>query len=879
MSRSSIAILLVLICAAVAPRLVRADEADDQYAVAAGHYQAARWSLAVDEFHSLLKNHPDYREADRSRFFLGEALVQLGRYDEAQTQFQQFLTRLPQSPLAPQAAFRAGEAALLAGHADAARKVLSDFRAKYPDHKLNAYVLNYLGQLALGAGDGKLAESLFRESLTRFPNEPTHDDCRFGLAQALEHNGDRTAAEKTYHELAEGTNAGLAEQGLLRLAMSQSADGRNDDAVATFAAFEKKYPSSKSLADARLEHARALYQLGRFDQARDLLKPLADDPKATAGRYLLALVEQSQQHHAEALKLLAALASDAPADVKPKIQLARAASLIATDQFAAAATELEAYLKSQPGGLLAQRATAQLTVCYARSKKLDLARETYEKLPRTAAAGDKSPTPGPSDNAAERPSDLWLSTTRQVAEAALAAGDAKWAAELFTALAADGNPPEYLVRGLSGLGWCQLDQNDAEKAAATFDQLLAKFPDSELASDAAWARGQALERLAKLDAALASYQMVIDKFPKGTQFPDALLAAARLLDQLHQEARAIELYERFVAEQTASPQLDAARYGWAWALCDAGKRADADAQFQKIHDNFSASRFWPDATFRLAESAVAAKQFDQARKLLDELAAAKPPEGIEQHLFYLKGEMAAAQQQWDQVNTAMNELVRRFPDSSLELPACYWIAEASYRLGKYDDAAKQLAALQSRTAGRKDSWLAMVPLRQAQVLAQHKQWSEAQSLAAKIETDFPNFAQQYEADYVVGRALAAQADFDGARKSYLKVVRSPTGGKTETAAMAQWMIGETYFHQENYDAALREYLRVEILYSYPRWQAAAVLQAGKCEELLGRKKEAAEMYARLIKAYPNTEFTEEGKQRLHALEAATSGASRAEPPR
>ena len=89
----------------------------------------------------------------------------------------------------------------------------------------------------------------------------------------------------------------------------------------------------------------------------------------------------------------------------------------------------------------------------------------------------------------------------------------------------------------------------------------------------------------------------------------------------------------------------------------------------------------------------------------------------------------------------------------------------------------------------------------------------------------------------------------------------------------------TYFHQENYDAALREYLRVEILYPYPRWQAAAVLQAGKCEELLGRKKEAAEMYARLIKAYPNTEFTEEGKQRLHALEAATTGASRAVPPR
>ncbi len=114
-----------------------------------------------------------------------------------------------------------------------------------------------------------------------------------------------------------------------------------------------------------------------------------------------------------------------------------------------------------------------------------------------------------------------------------------------------------------------------------------------------------------------------------------------------------------------------------------------------------------------------------------------------------------------------------------------------------------------------------------------------------------------------------------ARREYQLVIRSTTGGKTETAAMAQWMIGESYFHQENYDAALREYLRVEILYAYPRWQAAALLQAGKCQELLGRRKEAAELYARLIKAYPNTEFTEEGTRRLHLLETAATTPSTA----
>ena len=50
--------------------------------------------------------------------------------------------------------------------------------------------------------------------------------------------------------------------------------------------------------------------------------------------------------------------------------------------------------------------------------------------------------------------------------------------------------------------------------------------------------------------------------------------------------------------------------------------------------------------------------------------------------------------------------------------------------------------------------------------------------------------------------------------------------------MAQWMIGESFFHQEKYAEALAEYLRVDDRYPFPRWQAAALLQAGKCHERL-----------------------------------------------
>jgi len=68
------------------------------------------------------------------------------------------------------------------------------------------------------------------------------------------------------------------------------------------------------------------------------------------------------------------------------------------------------------------------------------------------------------------------------------------------------------------------------------------------------------------------------------------------------------------------------------------------------------------------------------------------------------------------------------------------------------------------------------------------------------------------------------------------VIDARKGG--DLAARAQLMRGETYFHQKNYHEAIREFLKVDILYDAPSWQAAALLEAGKVYERLdlGRRR-------------------------------------------
>ncbi len=102
--------------------------------------------------------------------------------------------------------------------------------------------------------------------------------------------------------------------------------------------------------------------------------------------------------------------------------------------------------------------------------------------------------------------------------------------------------------------------------------------------------------------------------------------------------------------------------------------------------------------------------------------------------------------------------------------------------------------------------------------------------------------------------------FEEARAAYQAVIDARKGG--DLAARAQLMRGETFFHEKNYREALREFLKVDILYDAPTWQAAALLEAGKVYERLDQWADAAEIYERLCSKFPDDPSAAEAKPLL-----------------
>jgi len=991
----------------LAASFARADEADDQYDVAAGHYARGRWKFAAEEFQTFLAKYPNDGRSRQASFFLGEALVQLGRPEDAHRQFQEYLRRDPSGQYARSALFGVGETAYLAGKYAEAKPALRQFLEKYPNDASSARVLPYLGEIAIEEKDLPGAERYYRQGLSQFPEGSLQDDCRFGLARALEKQDKNGEAEKFYLALAGKPSSRLAADAQFRLGAVQYALGKYAEAAESFAAFEARWGRSAQLGTARLNRGWALLKLGRPADAAAVFERIAADPKlgldaryglglakkdqkawsaaaktlvdaavadpkgllvpairfhagdallhegkyaaarqqfeavlqsppgeaewiadamlgivqaalrqkdyeavdrqaaefsrrfptsplnsevqrqvarglierkqyqkaverleplmaggvsgeqAMEERYLLALACEGLKRYPDALSALGPVLASAAEPLKGDAQFTQASVLIAMKRFAEAIAPLEAFLGSRSGDGDAVKARCNLAICLARTKQLDKAKKLY------AALLEKHPQ-----------HELIVPTTEQLAEAAYDAGDTAWSNALFARLAKQGPAPDKQLAGLAGLGWSQFKAGQLEEAAATFGQVLAKGPEPTVAAETGLVRGQILEKLKQADGALAMYDLVIDRYPTSKEMPRALLSAARLRHSLHQDERAASLFERWAKEFPKFPEMDNVLYDWAWALADEGKLPQSNDVFERLRREFPQSHYWPDATLRLAQRAFSAKQYARARELAGAALARNPGPTLRENAMFLLGQIAAAEEKWQESRDTFETLVKEFPSGSLRLVAEHGLAEAIFRLGDFEAARDRFERLARDAQGRDKSIPPLALLRQAQALCHQKKWEEAYRIASKMQEDFPAFAEQYEVDYVLGRCLANRAEFDKAREAYRRVIRSPGGAKTNSAANAQLLIAETYFHQKNYESALREYLRAEMLYAFPAVQAAALVQAGKCYEALHEWKQAAEAYARVVKNYGDTSFAKEAATLLQAAQQRAEGADR-----
>lgn len=773
-------------------------------------FQSAATSYRQGNWNEAAAAFADCFDHDRhgmaAQFYWAECQMQLGEYVSARDVYLKVVGS-GESSLEVRALFRAGEAAWLLGDAADAQVTLQEFVREHPHDPSAAYAYTYLGDIALESGDPQQAAAAYRLVVDRYSHSSRVTLGRLGLAKSLLLLGQVEQVPVALGRLTQHKDQAVVAEAYLLLGRAAYDSGELEKGLAHFREAYRQAPESPLARRARLAAAWSLWRMGRFDDIGEEISPLFREPQWVADyHYLLGMAAYGKQDWERGIEQLGTAIAAGREHPNRDAML---------------------YYRGE---------------CCLQEAQFDSAQNDFQRV------------------IADHPQSPWLD-------------DALWGLARVARVEHDDTAYQSTIAQLRQLDptsefLVQLDatgrRNGGPKTVVEVERLLDE--------------AVGLERDGRYDAALATYHELIESAKSSSYRSQALRRAAQLHDRLHQRREARLLYEQFLSEFPTSPHAAESMAALAGILELANETSAARSFRRELVAKFPQGAQAPEAAYWLALTAADEKDSTSADRyvvwLLDELETRESPTLRQQQLWArtvcLQCQLAAADKRWQTVEDAATHALPRLAQGADRVRVEFWLAEAEFRTGQLDEARARFEQLEDRTIGIEEPWVAIVTLRRAQLTARRQQWTEVLKLVERIDREHPDFPLRQEVDYLRGRALAGRGEMNAAREAYARVLDNKSNGDAETVAMAQWMIGETFFHQSDYGRARAAYLAVIKRQPSADWQARAALQAGKCWELENRWDEAQAMYQQALERWPGTEPQAQLQARLKWAESRTN---------
>ena len=641
------------------------------------------------------------------------------------------------------------------------------------------------------------------------------------------------------------------------------------EAIELATEFNLETEKRKVIARTQEAIGRQQYSVGDFEGSLEafsnLLKLEETDPdQQMVWKYFEALNFIGLKNFEGAETSLSRISDDfSDEKLKPLVLFCKASVKFRLEKYETAIPFFLQYLNHDLEQIDRKNAKLELAICYA---KIDNILDADLQLDAVLNDGGLSP-PGPDDeleSVVELLAESAKTNNRQIAE--------KW----YRYLNERSTDNDRRMRADRWLLVSSLDAPLEQQTLAGFQKLFSEHPQDTRLVTAAIENAKRLEAANDIPAAIRWYQLALANSPptNATLIGGVRIKIAKLAYKQGSKSELLIARSELEAWLATRTEDDAAMthevlFQLAWVHHDLGELTKSMEKFNELAQNYVTSKYWPDAAYRVAKQKVANKDYLPAKTLIDKiLATPDSPMEIKTRSYFLAGKVAFADENWPSVETTMQAFMANTTNEDAKLTAKYFIAEALFQQRRNEPAAKLFNELYKSSTAVPIQYQPWVWLRKASLQLAADDATGAAALATEGKKRFIYFESGYEFDYLIARGLESKGMLSDARKQFEKVIASSQGSRTETAAVSQWRIGETYFHQEEYELAIAEYYKVDSLYAYPKWRAAALIQAGKCQEHLTNPKNAAKLYRQLLDRYPDSEFAAEAKGRMAKLNIA-----------
>jgi tetratricopeptide (TPR) repeat protein len=718
--------------------------------------------------------------------------------------------------LADDVAYWRGKCELRAGENEKAAVLLMRAAERYPSSELRPEMEFDAATALTRAERLDEAKSAWKKWLSMHSEHGLRRDAATALAGCSLREGDFdaciAACEAELSRGGRGVDANGAELEMLA-AEGYRGLGKHAEAVARYASAEKSGGDGAVAWRASVRRGESLIELGRGAEgaallARSLREGEGQDVAVRAsGLGALGGFMLSQERWSEAADCFKQLAeamkgTSGEGDAMLREGLARSKGGDAEG----AATVLTRAMQLNPESASANHARFELGQMLVEAGDDARAMKLLEEVVERESMMEK-----------ERP--LTAHAVRQLAGIASRGGDPGRAAELLGEIEGGGSVSDRFSRASA-----MMAAGAYEGAAQEYDVLLREHGDDERAGEAMAMRGIAINRLGRHVEAIAELRRV-----KIGGLSDAV--------------------------------ADAVRYEIALALKMDGKRDEAIAMYEELAARGTGARFKVFGAIDAAQLYCEAGKFDRAMTMLErcDAALAEVSEAervqIEPRAVYLRGlSLLRLGDAAGAVRVLESDAALR-ADATLKGHMSIVKGEGLLAVGRGREAAETLGeVLKSGTQGAN---LEVVALRIGEAWAAAQEWEKSEAAYGRFLSEWPASELWFQAKFGQGWAREQRGMHDAAIETYREVVEKHDG---QTAARAQFQIGECLYGQRKFDAAVAEFLKVDVLYVYPEWSSAAIYEAGRCLAESGKNAEALKQFDDVIARFGETSWAKLAKE-------------------
>lgn len=811
---------------------------------------------AIQQYRDVLQQKAGKFTSD-ALYALGSLLYDEGSYDQAGDVLDRLLNDDSDSLLAKRAVLQ--RARIFFAQDDFKRAFVAFKVSGGVDQKTADRASYWMAKCKLRLEDFVAAAERFANAIEEFPTSVLLPEMYYDRAVALLRADNRDDAVKvlaTFRSLYPDHT--LSASALHMLATTEHQQTRYDRSRVHCSAFLEQFPDHEATAALRFLSAENEFLSQRYAEAvdgyRTFLNRHAGDERLTKARFRLATALQRLDRFDEAEPLFDSVASSADTDDTFRSALMSLGDIhFQRGEWTKAESRFDQYLCNGLDVPLADDALLKMGFAKQRQGKFAEALSDFDRL---LESFEESP---------QR-----LQAVFERGQALVALDRDEEAVEAFgLVISLGGEHSRFAPYALNHLATIAMQGKWFANAAKLYHRAQQVSSDEGMAPDLLFHQGQALIAAGDFPAAEARLRRLLDRHPdsKWTAQGKAQLAISLARQDRYDDALvAIAQLERDGADSLDAKLRAALGYEKAWCLRALGKEEQAGVAYRELLAAGDGEGLNLHAMLELGEVEAQAKRFESAAKILRELRAAlvdasdSDTQPLREQCTYRLAVCEFELSRFDRASQLFEEFIQRFPQSALIASAYFYAGEACFQTNKHDRAAQHLLRVTQQHPS--DAVAGPGLLRLGESLAVLQRWAASERTFTEYLSRYSDTASWYQAQFGLGWALENQKRCGDAIPAYEKVVARHRG---PTAARAQFQIGQCLFATGKLDDAVRELLKVDILYAYPQWSAAAVFEAARCFEKLSQPGKAVAHYRQVQERFGETDWAQLAQRRLSEL--------------